>query len=70
MGRFRNPRYAPEFLERRLSPSDLTGTGTVLVGTVSCLDGTTPLEPTPDGDGEPPDILPIIPVGPSEPAAA
>lgn len=23
MPRFRNPRYAPEFLERRLSPSDL-----------------------------------------------
>jgi hypothetical protein len=25
MGRFRNPRYAPESLERRLSPSSLVG---------------------------------------------
>lgn len=69
MGRFRNPRYAPEFLERRLSPSNVIGTGTVLVGSISCLDGTAPTEPPPpDGDGEPPDTLPIIPVGPSLPA--
>lgn len=25
MSRFRNPRYAPEFLERRLCPSDVSG---------------------------------------------
>jgi hypothetical protein len=41
MGRYRNPRYAPEWLERKLSPTGLTGTTTVLVATLSTSATTT-----------------------------
>lgn len=72
MGRFRNPRYAPEFLEKRLSPSSLpVSSASVLVSTYStstALRSTTllpddsPLPPSPDTG------LPPLPTGPAGPA--
>jgi hypothetical protein len=64
MRRIRNPRYAPEFLERRLSPS------TVSAPTAQYYTPTYTLqtEPTtPDGSGEPPISSPTSPTGPSGP---
>ena len=70
MGRFRNPRYAPEFLEKRLSPSGLGLSSTsVLVGSYSTTSSTantysddTNPPPNPDPGPTPP------PTGPSGPA--
>ncbi|HWE36672.1 MAG TPA: hypothetical protein VG406_08900 [Isosphaeraceae bacterium] len=67
MGRFRNPRYAPEFLERRLSPSVSVGslsTVSACVSTSYCtLDsGTTTSNP------DSTELPPIPPGGSTGPA--
>jgi hypothetical protein len=65
--RIRNPRYAPEFLEKRLSPSSLTGslTTSAYVGTTST---TTDPTPSPSGNGDPVLTPPTIPTsGPHGP---
>jgi hypothetical protein len=76
MRQIRNPRYCPESLERKLSPSDLVGNlvvdvTTVSVGTCSPLDGgsgTSPNDPPP-GQGPPPPTNPNDPsTGPGGPA--
>ena len=69
MRRYRNARYAPESLERKLSPSDLFGvTPTVSVSTMDGGGLNDPIPPEP-GTGLPPDVLPPVPVGgPSGPA--
>ncbi len=65
MRKVRNPRYAPEFLEKKLSPSTLVS-GLVTVACVSALDGNRPLPPPPP---PPPPPLPILdPIGPVGPA--
>lgn len=53
MAKLRNPRFAPEFLERRLSPTGLIP----VAAQVSILDDPEPL-PDPDAPGEP---LPLPP---------
>ena len=61
MARFRNPRYAPEFLEKRLHPSALIA----VVAEVARFDDPEPLPP--DGPGCPRPIppapcpIPILP---------
>jgi hypothetical protein len=73
MRKIRNPRYAPEFLERKLSPSALVGhLATVLVShpihshpssthiTIKAMD-TPPIDP-------PTDPMPNAPAGPVGPA--
>lgn len=67
MGRFRNPRYAPELLERRLSPStSVVCPTTAYVGSYSS--GTSgPAEPPPPPYPCPTDPL-APPVGPTVPA--
>jgi hypothetical protein len=61
--RIRNPKYAPEMLERKLSPSSLVPTPAAAPAYVASTD--TPPPPPP-----PPPVLPdpIIPVGPNGPA--
>lgn len=73
MRRIRNPRYAPEFLERRLSPSGLLGTQPPAEVQTFESDGGS-LSATPNVDGptsysESDDQLPIDPVPPPDPAA-
>jgi hypothetical protein len=72
MRKFRNPRYAPESLERKLSPTDLLGglsvVAVVALTTSSAGSTTTPSEPAP-GTGLPPDMILTGPTtGPSGPA--
>ncbi|MBX6314089.1 MAG: hypothetical protein IRY99_14420 [Isosphaeraceae bacterium] len=68
MGRFRNPRYAPEFLERRLSPSD---PGLTVPALVATMDTNVEVmynnsEPPPSqGDATDPPIDPPRPAGPA-----
>lgn len=65
VSRRRNPRYAPEGLERRVGPSHLGLTSSAQV----CRWDDGPLEPPPpDGDGSVPPIEPTVPSGPSGPA--
>jgi hypothetical protein len=61
MARFRNPRFAPEFLEKRLSPSDLTPTSAIVI----TLGDPEPLPP--DVPGDPVPTGPTSPGGPSIP---
>ena len=71
MRRYRNPRYAPESLERRLSPS---GTASAIVAPVPQYDTTTQATdayeppPAPGGNGVPPIIYLPPPTGPVGPA--
>ena len=66
MGRFRNPRYAPEFLERKLSPSSFAA-HPAAYSTVTLTED--PAEPPPGpGDGTPPVVLPTDPTTPGYPA--
>jgi hypothetical protein len=58
MRKIRNPRYAPEFLERKLFPTALIG-GLATIAVVS-----PPTDPPPP----PPDSGPVIPLGPAGPA--
>ena len=72
MRKFRNPRYAPESLERKLSPTDLLGGLSVVAVVASAASGagstTTPSDPPP-GAGLPPDTILTGPTtGPSGPA--
>ena len=58
----RNPRYAPEYLERKLSPS-------AMIGSMYPVAGTTAAEPPPPPDDpypiEYPPGPPLNPVGPA-----
>jgi hypothetical protein len=56
--RFRNPQYAPEFLERKLSPSTLVGSSSAYVAPTSAAATTTTVTsnppityPTPTSNG-------------------
>ena len=62
MRTIRNPRYAPEFLERKLSPTDLLGglSAVAVVSTLAQAQSTSP----PTTDNEPP---PPPPTGPANP---
>lgn len=67
MRNHRNPRYAPEGLERRLSPSaffDSAAFSTIDTPTYPPSD---PYPPT--GNGRPPVLVPAEPGGPPEPTA-
>lgn len=80
--RRRNPRFAPEALEQRLSLSGFGSSSDPAVAiTVYQIPSTPPppyvgainyeipsTPPPPDGDGSPPDTGPVIPIGPSGPA--
>ncbi len=70
MRRYRNPRYAPESLERKLSPSSLFGGLPMVAVAAMAGDGGTPRPlPSEPGTGLPPDDLPPVPLGgPSGPA--
>jgi len=66
MGRIRNPRYAPEFLERRLSPSSFVASRPAAYSVTTTTD---PTEPPPGpGDGTPPVVPPTDPTTPGYPA--
>jgi hypothetical protein len=76
MRQIRNPRYAPEFLERKLSPSSLVATPVSaevhVLSTVASTDNPPtfpPYDPTfpPSPSGLPPVPPPTQPGGPSEP---
>ncbi len=54
MRKIRNPRYAPEFLERKLSPTDLFG-GLSAVAMVSIASNDPPPPPPPPPSG------PVVP---------
>jgi hypothetical protein len=66
MKRIRNPRYAPEFLERKLSPSAFLGDSGTPAGYVMVDPGSdTPPDPTP-GNPSPTDPDPTDPVTPED----
>ena len=70
MRRYRNARYAPESLERKLSPSALFGVMPTMA--VATMDGGSPgnggaPNPSP-GTGVPPTLPPDPPSGPGGPA--
>jgi hypothetical protein len=75
MRQIRNPRYAPEFLERKLSPSSLVVTPVAaevqvvsVVASTDCPPTFPPYDPSPTGPGGiPPLPPPIPPGGPSDP---
>ena len=66
MPRYRNPRYAPESLERRLHPDAALGTAaaTILVSNMTTLT----LDPADEGGMPPTPTPPPPPTGPSGPA--
>ena len=72
MGRFRNPRYAPEFLERKLSPSFTVAnpvSAIYSVNTDTTADGGEPTTAPPSpGNGTTPIVLPSNTSSPSLPA--
>jgi len=74
MRQTRNPRYAPEFLERKLSPSSLISTpvaAQVYVASSDMPPTFPPYDPNPvGGNGLPPNPSPTNPGGPYEPALA
>jgi hypothetical protein len=61
--RRRSARFAPEWLEPRLSPSGLLATNPVLLGSSRDV----PQTPAPGNDGEPPEDPMVPPSGPSYP---
>lgn len=63
MPRVRNPRFAPEWLERKLSPSNVVAAPSAIVTTMT-FDDPEPLPPEVPGD---PPIEPITPTGPTGP---
>jgi len=67
MPRFRNPRYAPEALERRLFPS-VSLSSVVTSACVSVLADPKPDTPPPDDGEYPPIVFPPTPTGPIVPA--
>lgn len=62
MARFRNPRYAPESLERKLSPSDLAGP--ILPPADYYMPPTEPMPPPPSSDYYMPPTTPMPPLPP------
>ncbi len=66
MRKIRNPRYAPELLERKLSPSMAVPAHTVLVCSMTTNDVPT-YPPTNPGDPSDPSTPPTNPGGPVEP---
>jgi hypothetical protein len=64
MRKIRNPRYAPEFLERKLSPSMAVPAQAVQVGSMVMNDDPTDPDPTDPGD---PSTPPTCPGGPADP---
>jgi hypothetical protein len=70
MRKIRNPRYAPEFLERKLSPTGLSYAAAVEVATLAANDDPPsyppddPIDPTDPSDPAPP---PSNPGGPTDP---
>lgn len=69
MARFRNPRYAPEWLEPRLSPSGLYYNPALVVSTPAPTPTENSEDPFPrDKNGDPiPFPIPIPPPGPELP---
>jgi len=71
MARIRNPYYAPEFLEKRLSPSGLPGPAAPAEVAPLFPPGPTPPPPTyppiPPDPSLPPIEFPLPPVGPAVP---
>ena len=69
MRRLRNPRYAPEALERKLSPSAFFGPA-ASVPSVQVLVGPQSPDPSPQPDGDddldPADPAPVDPVTPDD----
>ncbi len=63
MARFRNPRFAPEFLDKRLSPSGMYAHH--FLAQVAAMDDPEPLPPP--GPGSPTPPPPPTPVGPDLP---
>lgn len=69
MARFRNPRYAPESLERRLNPSDFVGLlPAAQVAPGPAAPAPLPLPYPPLDPSLPPSGDPLPPIGPSLPA--
>lgn len=75
MNKFRNPRYACEALERKLSPSafvgslsDVAGSATIPSAEISPYSSPTTNGDPPPGDGVPPVVPPANPTGPVGPA--
>ncbi len=70
MRRFRNPVYAIESLERKLSPTGISPVAAAIyVATTPTPTPTpTPVPSIPDGSGDPPTSTPTIPGGPAMPA--
>ncbi len=66
MARFRNPRYAPEWLERRLSPSGLSVSLRPAAEVSTRASADNPPPPPPNGDPEP-EPEPLPPLGPFPP---
>lgn len=67
MHKTRNPRYAPEYLERKLCP-----TGLIVPAQVSGIESPPtypPIAPYPTGTPNPPLVPPTEPAGPAEPTA-
>ncbi|HEY2157500.1 MAG TPA: hypothetical protein VGH33_17870 [Isosphaeraceae bacterium] len=69
MRKIRNPRYAPESLERKLSPSMAVPAPPVQVGSLAPTDDPTypPDDPTDPGDPSDPTTPPTNPGGPAGP---
>ncbi len=69
MRKIRNPRYAPEFLERKLSPSMAVPPQAVLVGSMTTTDDPSypPADPTDPGDPTTPTTPPTEPGRPGRP---
>ena len=65
MKRVRNPRFAPEFLERKLSPSSLIGDPAASAEVYRLSDTPPPPPPPPPPPSEYPWLDPIGPAGPA-----
>ena len=68
MRRFRNPVYAIESLERKLSPSGTFPVAADIYGATTPTPTPTPVPSIPDGSGDPPTAPPSNPGGPAMPA--
>ena len=68
MRNFRNPRYALESLESRLSPSTVSTSAVVYVASATPPSTPPPIFPLPGETPPPTTPLPPLPTGPSGPA--
>jgi len=64
MARHRNPRFAPEFLEKKLSPSGILPPTTAIVGGYHYDDPEPLPAPVPGSPLPPPPSLPMSPILP------